>query len=78
MSTQVPLALQEMSDEQFSAHVLQILDRELGADGLARFLRVSKNRGKDFTRDRHKWQKGLTVRQIMEDIEKHRGTRQAG
>jgi hypothetical protein len=32
--------LENMSDEDFERHALKILQRELGLDGLARFLRL--------------------------------------
>jgi hypothetical protein len=32
--------IEEMTDEQFERHALEILHRELGVHGLARFLRV--------------------------------------
>jgi hypothetical protein len=78
MSTQEPLAVQEMTDIQFNEHVLKILDRELGADGVARFLLSSKHEGRDYTRDRHKWQKGLTIAQVVAGIEEQRKLSKAG
>lgn len=65
-------AVMEMTDEQFQQHALEILQQTLGANGLARFLRVYRPGSGDYTRDRHKWQKGITVRQIAEDIKKRR------
>jgi hypothetical protein len=65
-------AVAEMTDEQFQQHALKILQRTLGVDGLARFLRIYRQRSGDYTRDRHKWQQGITVRQIAEDIKKRR------
>lgn len=62
----------EMTDEQLRQHALEILQRTLGAGGFARFLRVYRPGSGDYTRDRHKWQKGITVRQIEEDIKKRR------
>ena len=68
MSTQDPLNFAEMTDEQFEAHALTVLERELGASGLARFLLMNRTGSGDFTRDRRKWQKGITVQQIAERI----------
>jgi hypothetical protein len=65
-------AVAEMTDEQLRQHALEILQRTLGAGGFARFLRIYRPETGDYTRDRHKWQKGLTVRQIAEDIKKRR------
>ena len=65
----------EMADEQFRLLGLEILQRELGTDGAARFLRIAQSGAElpvDYTRDRHKWLKGVTVRQIADDIEKLR------
>ena len=33
--------VEHMTDEQFERYVLEVLQRELGADGLARFLRLN-------------------------------------
>ncbi|MBS1830773.1 MAG: hypothetical protein JST93_36085 [Acidobacteria bacterium] len=41
-----------MTDEEFYRNALEVLQRELGADGLARFLRLSRSGGGDYTRDR--------------------------
>jgi hypothetical protein len=65
-------AVMEMTDKQFRQHALEILQRTLGAGGFARFLRVYRPGGGDYTRDRHKWQQGITVQQIVEDIKKRR------
>ena len=72
MSNRKSAAVEEMSDEQFRQHALGILERELGAGGFARFLRVYRPGSGDYTRDRHQWQKGITVSQIVEDIKKRR------
>jgi hypothetical protein len=66
-------AIAEMTDEQFRQHALEILQQNLGAGGFARFLRVYRSGSSDFTRDRHKWQQGITVKQIEADIKKRRG-----
>jgi len=65
-------AVAEMTDEQFRQHALGTLQRTLGADGFARFLRVYRPGSGDYTRDRRKWQQGITVRQIAEEIKKRR------
>jgi hypothetical protein len=65
-------AVAEMTDEQFRQHALEILQRTLGAGGLARFLRVYRPGSGNYTRDRHKWQQGITVQQIVEDIKGRR------
>ena len=66
------IALDKLTDEQFERRVLDVLKRELGIDGLARFLRLHRSGTGDYTRDRHEWQKDLTIDQIAESIRQHR------
>jgi len=47
------MTMTEMTDEQFRQHVAEILCRELGIDGYARFLRIYCTGTGDYTRDRH-------------------------
>ncbi len=61
-----------MTDQEFTRHALEVLKRELGADGLARFLRLNRSGPSDYTRDRDEWQKDLTLDQIVESIHNHR------
>ncbi len=72
MNRETQSSIDEMSDEQLNQRAMEILQRELGADGFARFLRVYRPGTGDFTRDRRTWQSGFTVRQIVEDIKKRR------
>jgi len=58
----------QMSDEQFERHALEVLQRELGADGLARFLRLNRSGRGDYTRDRMQWQKNLSVAGIVDSL----------
>ena len=67
------IAHDQLTDEQFERHALDLLMRELGVDGLARFLRLYRSSTGDYTRDRDKWQKGLTVDQIVQSIREGRG-----
>jgi hypothetical protein len=60
--------LEKMTDEQFERHALEVLCRELGADGLARFLRLERSGAGDYTKDRMQWQKNLTIEQILASI----------
>lgn len=64
--------LDTMTDEQFERHALEVLRRELGVDGLARFLRLDRSGSGDYTRDRMQWQKDLTVEQIVDSIKRRR------
>ena len=57
-----------MTDQQFERHAFDVLKRELGPDGLARFLRLHRSGSGDYTRDRMGWQKDLTVDEIVESI----------
>src|SRR5690349_8383656 len=56
-------SVEHMTDEQFERFALELLQRELGADGLARFLRLNRSGKGDYTGDRVQWQKDLTVDQ---------------
>lgn len=66
------IALDELTDEQFERHALDLLPRELGLDGLARFLRFNRSGKGDYTRDRGQWQKDLTLDEILESLRKLR------
>jgi len=64
------IQLEEMTDEQFEQHTLELLQKELGPYGMARFLRTFRSGDRDYTRDRHKWLKGITVEQILKESRK--------
>lgn len=70
------IAIDQLTDEQFERHALALLQRELGPDGLARFLRLNRSGTGDYTRDREQWQKDLTLDQILESIRKNRPPQQ--
>jgi hypothetical protein len=61
--------LEKMTDEQFKRHALEILHRELGVYGLARFLRVSQAGTGDYTQDRGQWLQGVTVQDLVQECE---------
>jgi hypothetical protein len=63
------IATENMTDEAFERHTFAILQRELGADGLARFLRLNRSGTGDYTRDRHLWLEARTIEQIMAEVE---------
>lgn len=65
-------SLDTMTDEQFERHALDLLRRELGVDGLARFMRLDRSGPGDYTKDRVQWQKDLTVEQIVDSIKRRR------
>ena len=66
------IALDKMTDEQFERHALDVLQRELGVDGLARFLRLYRSGAGDYTTDRIEWQKDMTVDEIVDSIRRGR------
>lgn len=65
-------SLDTMTDEQFERHALDVLRRELGVDGLARFLRLHRSGAGDYTMDRVHWQKDLTVEDILDSVNSRR------
>ncbi len=66
------IALDQLTYEQFERHGLDLLERELGVDGLARFLRSNRSGPGAYTRDRDEWLKYSTLDQIKESIRKNR------
>ncbi len=64
--------IDRMTDQDFERHAFGILKRELGLDGLARFLRLNRSGSGDYTRDRHGWLDGATIGGIMADVERLR------
>jgi hypothetical protein len=62
------MQMQEMSDKEFQRHALSILSRELGVEGLARFLRLYRSGYGDYTRDRDKWLANTSIDEIVEQI----------
>jgi hypothetical protein len=62
------IPLEKMSDEDFERHAIGVLQRELGLDGLARFLRLYRSASGDYTRDRHRWLDGATIEEIMDEV----------
>jgi hypothetical protein len=61
--------LDTMSDEAFERRALAVPQRELGLDGLARFLRLYRSGSGDYTRDRHRWLEGATLQEIVAEVE---------
>jgi hypothetical protein len=66
------IAIEELTDEQFERRALDVLQRELGPDGLARFLRLHRAGNGDYTAERPEWQKDLTLDQVMQSIRERR------
>lgn len=63
------IPVEKMSDEDFERQALAILQRELGLDGLARFLRLYRSGSGDYTRDRHLWLDGATIQEIVAGLD---------
>lgn len=62
--------LDNMTDEEFERHAFSVLRRELGLEGLARFLRIYRAGSGDYTRDRHRWLEGATIEEILSEVER--------
>jgi hypothetical protein len=62
-----------MTDEQSERHALEVLQREFGPDGLARFLRLNRSGEGDYTRDRTEWPKNLSVAGIAASLNRPPG-----
>ncbi len=62
------MQLHEMTDQEFQRHALSILQRELGAEGFARFLRLYRSGHADYTKQRAELLKGVTIDEIVEQI----------
>jgi hypothetical protein len=66
------ISIDRMTDEDFERHAFAILKRELGLDGLARFLRLNRAGSGDYNLDRHGWLDGMTIDDIMAEVENRR------
>ena len=64
------IPVENMSDDEFERHALAVLQRELGVDGLGRFLRIYRAGTGDYTRDRHRWLEGATIQEIIAEVER--------
>ncbi|MGA3261514.1 MAG: hypothetical protein ABSE35_21750 [Bryobacteraceae bacterium] len=60
--------VEQMTDEQFERYTLEVLQREIGPDGLARFLRLNRSGKGDYTKDRKQWQKHVSVAEIVDSL----------
>ncbi len=70
------IAIETMSDQEFEQYALEVLGRELGIDGLARFIRLNRSGTGDYTKDRHEWQKHVMVDEIFEGIRRRQAQMQ--
>jgi len=62
--------IKKMSDDQLLQFALKLLSRELGLYGYARFLRLYRPGSGDYTAERHQWLDGLTMDEIVADMQK--------
>jgi len=60
--------LNEMTDEQFRDHVHEILERELGREGMLRFLALPRYRQGDYTEERSEWIDDLTLEDVIRGV----------
>jgi hypothetical protein len=65
-------SIDRMTDEDFERYAFAILQRELGLDGLARFLRLNRSGKGDYTSDRQQWLAGTTIDEIMAEVDRRR------
>jgi hypothetical protein len=64
--------VEQMTDEQLERHALEILGRELGPHGFARFLRVFRSGHGDYTAQRKRWVGKTTVRSVAKTANSRR------
>ncbi len=61
------ISVEAMTDEELSCYALNLLEKELGVLGMARFLRLARAGSGDYTRDRHLWLDGVTIDEIVRE-----------
>ena len=66
------ISINNMTDEDFERHAFAILQRELGPDGLARFLRLNRAGSGDYTCDRQKWLQDASIEDILAELHRQR------
>jgi hypothetical protein len=58
----------EMTDDQFDTYVMDLLARELGPGGYARYLALHRSGRGDYTRDRHQWLDNVSIEDIAREL----------
>jgi len=58
----------ELTDEEFHRQVCDVIQREFGLGGVARFIMTFRSGRGDYTADRHKWLSGLTLEDIQRQL----------
>ncbi len=61
-----------LTPEQIRSAGLQALTRELGVDGMVRFLQQFENGSGDYTKERYDWLEETDVASIVRQIEERR------
>jgi hypothetical protein len=67
-------SIEQMTDEQLKRHALDILGRELGPQGFARFLRAFRSGTGDYTSERNRWLGKTTVRNVAKAANSRRSS----
>ncbi len=62
-----------MTLDQIRIAGIKALERDLGPDGMIRFLQQFETGRGDYTKERHKWLKETSVETLAEKIVKQRG-----
>lgn len=71
------IAVDKLTDAEFETAAFDLLRRELGADGLARFLRLYRSGLGDYTKERQSWQRDVSVDDLAKSI-RQRGAPKSG
>jgi len=58
----------DLSDEEFHQRVIDVVQREFGLGGVARFIMTFRSGRGDYTADRHQWLSGLTLEDIQREL----------
>lgn len=66
------MAIPRMTPVQIQEKGIEALAKALGPVGMARFLQQFGAGSSDYTRNREEWLKGLSVRNVVEEIESQR------
>lgn len=66
--TNFVIATENLTDAELDSLALDLMRREFRTDGLARFLRLHRSGPGDYTVDRARWQRGISVDRIAETI----------
>ena len=61
-----------MTFDEIRIEGLKALERRLGPQGMIRFLQQFETGRGDYTKERHKWLKGISVESLAEKIVKQR------